>query len=73
MFFVQTRKKLTHCLLNFQEKYAKLMHFSQFSTFLQGIIYQEVKHENTGVKSSSQERMKDEGETRGTEGEELKS
>ena len=31
MFFVQTRKKLTHGLLNFLEKYAKIMHFSHIS------------------------------------------
>ena len=31
MFFVQTREKLTHGLLNSFEKYAKIMHFKPFS------------------------------------------
>ena len=31
VFFVQTRKKLTRGLLNFFEKYSKIMHFQQFS------------------------------------------
>ena len=31
VFFVQTREKLTHGLLNSFEKYAKIMHFKQFS------------------------------------------
>ena len=30
MFFVQRREKLTHDLLNFVEKYARIMHFSNF-------------------------------------------
>ena len=31
VFFIQTRKKLTNGLLNSFEKYAKIIHFSQFS------------------------------------------
>ena len=30
VFFVQTRKKWTHSLLNVFEKYAKIMHFRNF-------------------------------------------
>ena len=31
VFFAQTREKLTHGLLNFTKKYAKIMDFLQFS------------------------------------------
>ena len=52
-FFVQTRKKVTNGLLNFFEKYAKIMHFLQYSyenflkTFQQIVFFVQTREKQT--------------------------